>query len=215
MCTYDFQDLFRSTQRTPCPGQPDAERAPTIAGGALGAAIAGCGLLQAQRLVLGNDLELVVNREILVDMTRWKLLPIERRRSDTCLSGHVRWQLTRIGRSADEVTFADLFAEARRRLGNSRVTLEPYGHALCVEAVCPCGARREAAGTRWAKPPRCTRCHGATRWLEQTQYPVLKKAHVEGMEIDQTPLSELGLPGAGAMVVARTAGKRPLRLLLD
>lgn len=104
MCTYDFQDLFRSTQRTPCPGQPDAERAPTIAGGALGAAIAGCGLLQAQRLVLGNDLELVVNREILVDMTRWKLLPIERRRSDTCLSGHVRWQLTRIGRSADEVT---------------------------------------------------------------------------------------------------------------
>lgn len=215
MCTYDFQDLFRSTRRTPCPGQPDDERPPTIAGGALAAAIGGFGLVQAQRLATGNDLERVVNREIVLDMTHWSLFPIERRRSETCLSGHVQWQLTPIGRSADELTLAELFVEAQQRLGNRQVALEPYGHALCVEAVCQCGARREAIGTRWAKPPDCMLCHGTMRWFDQTQHSVLEKADVEEMEIDGIPLSDLGLPSAGAMFVARTAGKRPLRLLLD
>ena len=125
ICTYDFQDLFRPTRRTPCPGQPDSERPPTITGGALAAAIGGFGLVQAQRLATGNDVERVVNREIVLDMTHWGLFPIERRRSETCLSGHVRWQLTPIGRSAEGLTFAELFAEAQRRLGNRRVTLEP------------------------------------------------------------------------------------------
>ncbi len=215
MCTYGFQDLFHSTRRTPCPGQPDNERAPTIAGGALGAAIAGCGLLQAQRMITGNDLQLVVNREILIDMTHWSLLPIERRRSEACLSGHVRWQLTQIGRSAEKLTLADLFAAARLRLGNNQVVLEPYGHALCVEATCDCGARREAVGTRWARPPRCTQCNRTMSWFGQTRYSRLKETFVEEMEIDKTPLTELGLPASGAMFVARAEGKEPLRLLLD
>jgi hypothetical protein len=172
-------------------------------------------LLQAQRLATGNDLDRVVDREIRVDLSHWQLLPIERRRSGTCLSGHVRWQLTPMGRSADQLTLADVFAEAERRLGGEGVTLEPYGHPLFVEATCDCGARMEAVGTRWATPPRCTRCGDKGRWFSQTQYSRLRKTHVEELGIRRVLLPELGLPSAGAMFVARTAGKRPLRLLLD
>jgi hypothetical protein len=214
MCTYAFQDLLRPTRRTPCPGQPTDKRPPTIAGGGLGAAIAGCGLLQAQRMVTGNDLGLVLDREILVDMTQWNLLAIERRRSNTCLSGHVRFEFIQIGLTADVLTPAHLFAEAQQRLGTSRLTIEPYGHALCVEATCNCGAWLEAVGTQWAPPPRCRACGGTMSWLGQTQHSHLTMANVEMMEIGDTPLSELGLPRAGAMFVARTAGKPPLRMLL-
>ncbi|MBN1852635.1 MAG: hypothetical protein JW829_07915 [Pirellulales bacterium] len=215
MCTYDFHDLFRPTQRTPCPGQPINGRPPTIAGGALAAVIGGFGLVQAQRLATGNDLDQVVNREIVLDMTNWCLYPLSRQRSNSCLSGHLCWKLTPIGRVASELTFAELFDEAAIRLSDRQVTLEPYGHAFCIEAICSCGARREVIGTRWAKPPDCLQCHETMRWFDWTQHSILTKETVAELQIDNIPLSEFGLPRAGAMFVARAKGARPLRLLLD
>lgn len=215
VCTYDFRALFGRTQRTPCPGRPNQQRPATLAGGALAANIAGLGLVQAQRLITGNDLAQVVNREVVLDLTNWNLIPIERRRSAACLSGHVRWRLTRIGRSADAATFTDLFDEAERRLGSRQVTLAPFGHPLCTEAVCSCGRRKEAIGTRWAKAPVCVRCQGAMHWFQETRRPVLSRAEVEELTIGSATLAELGLPHRGAMFVARTPGERPLRLLLD
>jgi hypothetical protein len=141
-------------------------------------------------------------------------LAIQRQRSQRCLSGHVRWQLTRIGRSADELTFPDLFAEAEQHLGDGRIALEPYGHALCVEAMCSCGAREEVVAARWARPPDCTACGETMSWVEQTQYSQISKADVQRLGITGSPLSKLGLPRAGAMIVARMAGKRPLRMVL-
>lgn len=215
LCNYRLADLVQSTVRTPCPGNPRPERPPTLAGGAIASVIAGVGLLQAQRLVTGNDRDQVVDREIIVDLSHWALLPLVRRRSDACVSGHVSWRLARLRRTAEDVTLRELFAEARRRLAAQRVTLEPFAHAISVEATCDCGARRDACGTRWAPPPACPRCGRPMRWFEPTQRTRLTEDEAEALEIAKTPVLELGLPAAGAMFVARAAGQPPLRLLLD
>ena len=68
---------------------------------------------------------------------------------------------------------------------------------------------------RWATPQDCAQCRARMQWIEQTQHSVFEKADVEELGIGGVPLSELGLPSVGAMFVARTGGKLPLRLLLD
>lgn len=129
--------------RTPCPGKgPDAPP-PTIAGGALGATVAGIALMQAQRLLTGNDVELARDREVLVDLDNLQLLPLGLERSARCVSGHELWQMEEVGKRADAVTVGELVARARDRLGDS-VSVHPY--RTRVDLV------REAAGRHAAAP---------------------------------------------------------------
>lgn len=212
VCAYAPEDLIGAMPRTLCPGRSDGP-APTLAGGALAMAIAGLGLLQAQRLVTRNDLECVIDREVVLDLSGWQLLAIEKRRSGSCLSGHLRWELAGLGRTVEETTPGDVLRESRQRLGEEQVTLEPYAHALCTEVYCQCGATRQVVGTRWASPPQCPKCRRPMEWLIETQRQRLRPDELNELGIERVPLSELGLP-EGAMIVARADGKPPLRLVL-
>ncbi len=91
LCSYSLNDLRATLPRTACPGQA-RERPPTLAGGAIASAIAGLGILQAQRLVSGNDVERVLGRELILDLSNHRLLEIELTRCERCLSGHRRWE---------------------------------------------------------------------------------------------------------------------------
>jgi hypothetical protein len=212
LCTYDVPDLFRRTRRTPCPNQ-QPERPPTLAGGPIAAAIGACGLLQAQRLVTGNDMDQVLDLEVVLDLTDWQLFPIRRPRSAGCLSGHTPWQLTRCEHAA-ETTLAKVFHEAEERCGAAEVALEPFGHPLFTEALCECGGCQRAVGTRWAPPPICAQCGKPMTWFPTSAKPRLTRADATLWGIEGTSLTQLGFPQRGALFTAHSVNRPPLWLLL-
>lgn len=216
LCTYGSADLARPSPATPCPGSVAVEPQATIAGGALGMAIAGLGLLQAQRLVTGNDLEYVLDRELLLDLSHSQLLATRLRRSDACLSRHEGpWHLVPAGLTTEEATVADVFARCAGQLGTTDLLLEPYGHPLGLQVSCACGARRLAVGSVWSVGPACPRCGQAMQWTQDIQWPRLSSAQARELGIHTRTLAELGLPQDGALLIARAPGRPALRLLFQ
>ncbi len=215
LCTWEVRDLFRHTERTPCQPHDRARRPPTLAGGAIGATIAGITVLQSQRLVTRNDLDDVLDREWIVDLSSGQLLTIRRQRSTNCLSGHVRWELMRLPHHAAEITWRELFAIAEKLCGSKEISLEPFSHALCVELVCECGCRREAVGTRWAKTPHCPRCKRTMKWARETCRHRITRHDLAELQLADNDLADTGMPPRGAMFVARKPGKPPLRIVLS
>ena len=224
ICTYSLKRLAGAAPRTPCPwrspaggsgeGQTPGWRSPpTLAGGALASTLTGVALLQCQRLVAG-DPELVLDREIIVDLSHFQIIDAELRRSSACLSGHVSWDLVELSCRAEETCLADLYALARRELGAGNVTLEPYLHPLCLEAECRCGARRAITGTVWANAPRCSTCGTAMSWIGPVKLARFSEDQARKLGILSTSLARLGLPREGAMVIARAEGVATLRFLL-
>lgn len=215
VCPCSPADLRRHAPATPCPGGTAAEPAPTLAGGALGMAIAGIGVLQAQRLVTGNDLEQVLERELVLDLTHGELLATRLRRSEDCLSRHERWNLVPARLAADAATLADVFARCVRELGTTDVVLEPYGHPLGLHLSCACGAQRLAAGSIWSAGPACARCGRDMRWTRDVLLPRFGSAQARELGILARTPAELGLPADGALLVARAPGRPALRLLFS
>jgi hypothetical protein len=218
MCNYSLEDLSRPTRRQPCAGNATPTQPPTLAGGAIGMTIAGVVLLQAQRLITGNDLDQVLDREWIVDLTHGQILPLRRTRSSQCLSGHVRWSLIPLDRNATDTCLEDLFVEAARRWetdDTSDITLEPYGHPLCRDWTCVCGEYRKACGSRWQPDIACSRCGQPLTPQLATAYDWLTEAMARELDIAARPLAQLGIPRDGAMFVARAPKKKPLRFLLS
>ncbi len=215
VCTYSREDIFRHTQRTPCPGA-NRDLPPTLAGGPVAAVVAGYGLLQAQRLVTGNDVEHVIGREIILDMSHGQTLSIQRKRCAECLSGHQAWSLAQLSATAGQVSFADLFAEAQRRCGAGDIVLQPHGHPLCVEASCDCGRCVRVVGTRFATPPACSACQLPMHWFRQTAHARITRDVARHLQIENTPVASLGLPASGAMftALAQRRSDSPLQLVL-
>lgn len=213
LCTFSLDDLKRHHQRMHCPNGGRDYGAPTLAGGPMGATISSLALLQAQRLVTGNDRELVVDREIIVDFSHFQLLDIRLERSERCLSGHRSWELADVDATVGEATLADLFDVARGEFGTTDVTLAGYQHSLNVQAACTCGNVRIAAGTEWAKTPVCNDCRNPMQWLAETQIDRINQESAAELRVLNTPLAELGYPD-GAMFSARSPGKPVRRLLL-
>lgn len=213
MCTRSFEDLARGVDRMPCPGAPTADRPATLAGGALASTIAGIALLQAQRLVTGNDLRLVQDREVIADLSHHQMMGAAVRRSADCISGHEIWEMTDVPAETCH-SLEDVFREAARLLGRSDFSLEPYNHPFCLESRCECGARRVALGTVWAAPPTCVHCGREMIWRTETQIAALHRGQAAHLGALQKPLGELGLPVSGAMFVARAAHQSPLRMVL-
>jgi hypothetical protein len=197
-----------------CPGVATSERPPTLAGGALAMTLAGLALLQAQRLVTRNERELVWNREVIVDWSHLAIMAAEVRRSPACLSGHIEWKLDDL--AAEEVqTLEQLFAAVSRRLTTTDFQIEPYGHPLCLEALCECGAEQVAVGTVWAAPPDCRTCGRRMTWRTETQRASLTRRQADELGALNRPLGELGFPDDGTMFVARAEGRPALRLVLN
>lgn len=218
LCTYDAAALLRRTRRAPCAGPPTPDRPPTLAGGAVGMTIAGVALLQAQRLVVGHDTELVFDREWLLDLDQGQLLPLRRARADSCLSGHVRWNVTPCARRANDLTLRALFSLAAEQFETtdlSLLSLEPYGHPLCREAFCDCGAVVASVGTRWSSPPSCVRCGATTFWNLATALDRVTCHDIERLQIADVPLGRLGFPADGPMFVARSPKRKPIRFVLQ
>lgn len=213
LCSFSLDDLKRHHQRMHCPNGGLDDGTPTLAGGPMGATMSSLALLQAQRLVTGNDRDLVVDREIIVDFSHFQLLDIRLERSERCLSGHRRWELTDVEATVGEATLDDLFAIARREFGTSDVTLAGYQHPLNVQAACTCGNVKIAAGTDWAKAPACNVCRSPMQWLAETQIDRIDREAAAELQVLDMPLAELGYP-TGAMFSARSSGKPALRLLL-
>ena len=215
LCSYSVRDLQAHFARMPCPHLPGHARAPTLAGGALATTVAGLGLLQAQRLLGGNDRGLVLDREVILDLDNFETHCFELTRSSRCLSGHVRWDLTELGRNATETTVADCFAVAREELGDSNIIFEPYLHPICVGAICSCSATSDVAGTAWAARRECPRCGESMTWRQDLKWPRLRVEHCRELGICDVSLAELGLPERGAMVHLRTATGGSMRLVLE
>ncbi|MGD9856130.1 MAG: ThiF family adenylyltransferase [Planctomycetaceae bacterium] len=213
ICTHTFEDLAASRPRQSCPGAPTPARPATHAGGALASVMAGIALLQAQRLVTGNDLDQVRDREILVDLELFSILPATVRRSADCLSGHVAWDLVDMPSSAS-TCLGDVYDEAARLVGDDQFALEPYGHAWCLHASCECGAGRAAVGSIWAPAPTCVSCGKPMKWQADTQVTALQRSAADDLGILPRTLTELGLPEQGALFVARIPDRPPVRLVL-
>ncbi|MBI4881886.1 MAG: ThiF family adenylyltransferase [Planctomycetes bacterium] len=215
VCGWDAADLLRALPRTPCPGEAAGSPPPTLAGGALSMAIAGAGLLQAERLVTGNDAELVWNRELILDLTRGEILSARLARSADCLSGHARWRLIDVLASAAALTLGRLFALCQNIFAPPPrdVAIEPFGHPLCVEARCACGREARACGAAWAAPPRCA-CGASMSWRRETAHVRLSAQDAADLGVADTPLSALGLPETGALLVAHAPDHAPTHLLL-
>jgi hypothetical protein len=217
ICSYRLADLLASarTPRTPCPGAAVPQPAPTFAGGPIGAMVAGAAVIQAQRLVTGNDAQLVLDRDLVIDMSNAQMISVRRPRCAECLSGHVRWEITRLSLEAKKTTLGNLIQETERLLCCRLLTLEPIAHALCTAATCGCGRSAPAAGTRWAEPPRCPDCQAAMAWNCDTSRDRVTPSEVRELGIRGQTLLQLGLPEHGAMFIARAAGRPPARIVLD
>ncbi len=214
MCTYSAADIFRGVENTPCV-LTAPERPPTLAGGAMGAMIAGALTISAQRLVSENDIEQVLDRECILDMTGGQLLPLVRRRSERCISGHQRWELTAVPLDAAHATFADVLDIAQERAGGTVATVQPFAHPLCTEATCPCGMHAHAVGTRWATPPTCADCGIAMTWRRTAAKAALTPEEIHSLNLNDQPLAQLGLPARGAMFTVCLTDGRAMRLVLE
>lgn len=214
ICSYDLQDLRPGRRRVGCPHDDPVTRAPTIAGGAMAMAVAGIGLLSAQRLMTGNDAEQVWGHETLLDLTHGHLLPMQLVRSDRCLSGHVEWELVSFDAFAANTSLAEVFDRASVELATAEITIEPYLHPLCVQADCSCGQVVQAVGSQWAAARDCPRCGRAMTWRSAAQYDRISRQMAGHFGILDTSLAELGLPETGAMLVARASERPPLRYVL-
>ncbi len=209
LCSFALDDVIRHRQRRSCPGSRTGGTTPTLAGGALGSVVAGIALLQAQRLQTGNDLEHVIDREIVVDLTNMQLHELRLERSDKCLSGHRRWELTSLEFAVDSNTLDDLFSAVTRHIDCSdrpptgELELGFYLHPLHTQAYCSCGATLSAVGTSWAPTPSCPECGTATQWLEGTQVDRLTRSLAAELHLLERPLAALGLP-TGVMVLVHT-----------
>ena len=213
MCTRSFSDLARGIDRTPCPVTATAERPPTLAGGALSSTMAGLALLQAQRLVTGNDRELVRNREVIVDLNHFQMMSAAVRRSSECISGHEAWEMIDIS-SDPGSCLEDVFQEAASVLGHDAFSLEPFNHPFCLEARCQCGSRRVEVSTVWARRPTCNTCGQEMIWSTETQIAAINRDQAAQLNVLNRPVTELGLPKSGALFEVRVAQQRPLRLIL-
>lgn len=214
LCPRSWSDLAAGGSRTPCPGASPEGRPATHAGNAIAGVIAGLALLQAQRLVTGNDLELVRDREVIVDLSHLTMMGAVVRRSETCISGHTRWELIDVP-GADCQCLEDVYDAAEQVANAESFRLAAYGHALCVEAGCACGATRLAAGTIWAPPPQCEACGAPMSWRTATQLAALRRKQAEALGILGRSLARLGLPESGAMFEVRVPRRPVLRLVLS
>jgi len=215
-CSWRREDLGRASVPTPCPDHGDPERAPTLAGRAISLAIAGIGLIQAQRLLGGNEAGAVLGRELLLDLDGGALLPLELDRVEACVSRHERWDLFPTGLDATETTVEGLFAVASRELGGAEeVELEAWLHPLFLQCWCRCGATARAVGTRWAPTPSCPECGDAMHWRREMSLQRFNRRQARPLEIEGRTCASLGLPERGALVLASapTVGE-PRRLLL-
>ena len=159
LCTYNLSDLQGGRPRSGCPDRVAPARRETMAGGATAMTVAGVGLLSAQRLLTGNDADLVLGREIIIDWSHLQVLPLQLERSPQCLSGHRRWELVPLGLGASSLSLAGLFGAISDHLSTNDFTLEPYLHPLHYQATCSCGGFAEVVGTAWSTPPSCPTCH--------------------------------------------------------
>lgn len=212
LCTHSWESLSAGRNRTPCPGAV-AHRPPTRAGNALASAISGIALLQSQRLVTGNDLELVRDREVIADLSHWHIMAAVLRQSASCISGHQTWDLIDV--SAGEITVLDdLYAAAARLVGHEDFSLEAYAHPFCLEAACACGHVCPAVGSQWAASPICARCEIPMSWRTAIQVAALTRHQAESLGILDRSLRQLGLPDSGAMFVIRQSGRPVVRFVI-
>jgi len=177
-------------------------------------AVAGMGLLWAQRMVGGNGKEAVFDREVYVDLETPRILPMRLQRSKRCLSGHKRFAPIRTGRCANETTVGDLFALGREAAGGRAVALEIHGHAILLGTWCPCGRRSVQPGTAWRPPPTCAGCGSTMRRLPDTALERFNEAQARALGILDTTAADLGLPERGALLYAKADGRPPIQLLL-
>jgi molybdopterin/thiamine biosynthesis adenylyltransferase len=213
VCTLSLDDLMSAMEPTPCPGRATPERPATLAGGALAAMIAGTALIQAQRVVTGNDDELALGREVMIDLTQMYLVPARIERSPRCLSGHLAWDFEPISTSA-ATTLGDIVDVIARDLGQPDFMLEPFGHPLCIEAGCECGASIIQVGSTWAAAPECPTCGQPMDWRTGSQRAALHPAQIQELGLSDRPFQELGLP-AGVMFSARAPGRTTRRYVME
>ncbi len=214
LCSFSLDDLLKHRTRKACPGPWATQLAPTQAGGAIGGAIASIALLQAQRLVTGNDTLLVPNTEVLLDLTNMRLIHLKLERSVECLSGHRRWTLTRLNAPVEQTSVSELMAIIERDVGTPDLAISFYQHPLSLQAFCSCGATLDAPGTPWAEPPVCGACGTAMEWLQETELGSLSAARAAELNILHVGLDRLGIP-AGAMVVVCMPNRPDRRFVLS
>ncbi len=215
LCSKTPDQVLRLATRTPCPGAGGDDRGPTRAGAAVGLAVVGAALLLLQRYFGGHKRDGVLDAHVLVDLDSFQLVAMREPRRETCVSGHVRWDLVRTDRDARQTTFGELFDLAEFEWGCRVESLEFYRHPICGSARCECGAEATAFATRWAAAPSCAACGGAMHWQTHTGKDRWSRAQARQAGILDRTAAELGLPLRGAMLVARAGGKTPLRLVLQ
>jgi hypothetical protein len=225
LCASSWTDVFDPGARAPCTAR-FADRPATNAGSALAMAVAGIGLLCAQRLVGLCGVDRIRDAELIVDLDGLRILPMRLRRSETCLSGHRRWSPVRLHRTAAETTVAELVALAEEALAGGASPagaerLEPvgvsvHGHPLLPLVACSaCGHGEVHPGTHWSLPPACRRCGGEMSRRRDVVLTEILGSQLEPLNIADVSCDALGLPTRGALVVARAPDHPPVQLLFD
>jgi hypothetical protein len=213
VCAYSVEHFLGRPARTPCQGELDNSRPPTIAGGAIAAATAGLALSLAQRLVVGTDRDAVRGHEYVLDWTNFQMIQLRLERSADCLSGHHVWECLETNVTAERGTLRELFWVAQQSLAARVTALETYLLPLNVQACCECGMVRDAVGSDRAVAPACPRCGRAMSWLTETQTELMCIEQAARLGILDCALNALGLP-SGALVIAHSEDRPPLRMLL-
>ncbi|MGA2798004.1 MAG: ThiF family adenylyltransferase [Thermoguttaceae bacterium] len=215
LCSKSLEQLIRNLPRTPCPHVQVTGSPPTIAGNGIAMAVAGLALTQLQRLICGKSDNRTYNSQIIIDLDNFRIIALLEPRSEKCVSGHVVWDLIPAGVNAAEIALGEVFDIAGRLIGWPVDVIEPYNHPLYLSARCECGKIKDAIGTRWAEPPYCDKCHQAMNWELHTQKPSWTRLDAENAGILSRTMVELGLPAAGAMVLARKQDKPTKRIVFS
>jgi sulfur carrier protein ThiS adenylyltransferase len=214
LCSKSLEQLIPALPRTPCPRARPGSLPPSIVGSGIAMNVVGIALVQLQRLLGRKSDNQVFNSQIYVDLDNFQIIALTEHCSEKCISGHVTWDPITAETDSSGITFGELFDLAARLIGWAVDVIEPYNHALCLAARCECGETIEAIGTRWAMPPYCEKCHRLMFWELHTQKPSWTYREAKNADILLRTLAELGLPPAGAMILARKQDKSLKRIVL-
>jgi hypothetical protein len=184
----------------------------TLALPGLAEIVAGIGMIQATRVLLGSERERVIDRECRINLSSGQYTESRLTRSSRCRSSHLQWTTLLLDRVPAELSLAALFDLATQHL-EGNVMLAVHDEAVALEGACPpCQRSVSTVCLRGSLPP-CPSCQGRL-------IPLVSGLRARFDRADIAPAlnrswSALGLPPGGAVVASNRHGHELVFLFDD
>jgi len=200
-------------QSCPAFSWDDQETTPaTVATSALGAAVAAHQFVWGMKILLGKGQDLVGN-EVSFDLELSRMTTQKLPANPRCVLDHRALPLTRLHRSADDITVGETMEKAAHLL-SAAPALELLRNSLVTELRCPgCGATRHPNRVLAAMKQSDAVCSCGSTAVPSAAGLRDRFSQEDAADFLDKTWAELGLPPRD--VITASAGEKEVHLLLD